>query len=291
MNDEDAFFAQVFEGVPEVDAHRDLRAETAKEIGQLRAQGYDAATLAGFAPQIVVRAWSRLRARLEPRPLGSRDVSPADVPTDAPTDGAATSARPAVDDVSRNMPYAGFFTLENSTYTHARFDGTRSGTMERAIFHMADAVTVLPYDPVRDRVLVVEQLRFGAYGRGDGHPWVYEPVAGRIDAGEGTEATARREAVEEAGVTLGALHHVASYYVSPGAVTEFVTSYVGLCELGDDAAGLGGLASEQEDIRSHLMSFDALMALCDAGALDTGPLYISALWLARFRDRLRANDA
>ncbi len=47
----------------------------------------------------------------------------------------------------------------------------------------ADAVTVLPYDPVRDRVLLIEQYRFGVHMRGDPRPWVLEPVAGRIDAG------------------------------------------------------------------------------------------------------------
>ena len=38
--------------------------------------------------------------------------------------------------------------------------------------------------------------------------------------------TARREAREESGLALGALHKVADYYPSPGAVTEYLYSFV-----------------------------------------------------------------
>lgn len=62
-------------------------------------------------------------------------------------------------------------------------------------------------------------------------------------------------------------------------------SYVGEADLPDGSEGVSGLDVEQEDIRSHLLSFDRLMELCDAGALDTSPLYLSALWLARHRER------
>ncbi|WP_417257304.1 NUDIX domain-containing protein [Celeribacter sp.] len=245
----------------------------AVELTAHMAQGRSVEAVVPHLDQLLTRAWSRVRAQTAPRALDA---------------GRQSQTRDNVTEVRRVMPYLNYFALEDSHYRHARFDGSQSEEMQRCVFLMADAATVLPYDPVRDRVLLVEQLRFGPFGRGDAYPWVYEPVAGRVDAGEGPETTARREAVEEANVVLGALHKAAEYYVSPGAVTEFIVSYVGIADLPDDVTGTAGLDEEGEDIRSHLVSFDDLMAMCDAHQLDTGPLYLTALWLARHRDRLRA---
>ena len=45
--------------------------------------------------------------------------------------------------------------------------GRNQGGIPARLIGHGDAVTVLPYDPVRDRVLLVEQFRAGPYGRGD----------------------------------------------------------------------------------------------------------------------------
>ena len=185
-------------------------------------------------------------------------------------------------------PYAQFFSVEEFDLRHRRFDGTMSEPMRRAVFVSGDAATVLPYDPVRDRVMLIEQFRAGPFGRGDPQPWMLEPIAGRIDPGETPEAAARREAVEEAGLTLGALVKVGQYYPSPGMLAEYLYSFVGLADLPDGSAGLGGLAEEHEDIRAHLVSFDRLMALVDSGEVQIAPLLVTIYWLAANRARLRA---
>ncbi|MDF0597535.1 NUDIX domain-containing protein [Psychromarinibacter halotolerans] len=192
-----------------------------------------------------------------------------------------------VEIVERRRPYTHFFQVEETDLQFRRFDGSLSETVTRAAFVMSDAVTVLPYDPVRDRVLLVEQFRFGPLSRGDRYPWSLEPVAGRIDAGGDPEETARREAQEEAGLTLGALEQVARYYPSPGAVTEYLWSFVGIADLPDSAAVMGGLDEEAEDIRGVILSFDDLMAFVSGGEAENGPLILTAHWLAANRDRLR----
>ncbi|WP_170109180.1 NUDIX domain-containing protein [Celeribacter persicus] len=223
---------------------------------------------------IFIRAWARLTAEAGERPRA---------------EGRADLSREDVTLMSRAIPYTHFFAVDDSVLTHRLFEGGSSDVMTRAGFLMADAATVLPYDPVRDHVLVIEQFRFGPYARGDLRPWMLEPIAGRIDTGEGPEITARREAEEEAGVVIGALHKVAEYYPSSGAVTEYVTSYIGIADLPESLAKSGGgLDLEHEDIASYVISFERLMEMCDAGQLDVGPLYMSALWLARHRERLRA---
>lgn len=208
---------------------------------------------------------------------------------------ATEAARPAlragtgeVTVAARGQAHAGFFGLEVLSLTHRRFDGTMSPQMRREVFVSGDAVTVLPYDPARDRVLLVEQFRAGPLGRGDPLPWQLEAIAGRIDPGETPEDCARREAVEEAGLVLGALEKVAAYYPSPGAVTEFIYSYVALCDLPDGCAGVFGEAEEAEDIRGQLVPFDRLMAAVVDGEIGNAPLILTALWLQRERARMRA---
>jgi len=162
-----------------------------------------------------------------------------------------------------------------------------SAPVRRAGFIGGDAATVLPYDPQTDTVLLVEQFRVGPLMRGDPRPWSLEPIAGRIDPGESAEACARREALEEAGLGLGRLHRVADYYPTPGAVSEFLFSFVAEADLDGQGGVLGGEPGEEEDIRTHVVPFEALMRLIDSGEAGTGPLILSAYWLAMHRDRLR----
>jgi len=188
---------------------------------------------------------------------------------------------------AQREPYARFFAMEEIDVSFRRFDGSMSPHVTRASFIGCDAVTVMPYDPVRDRVLVIDQFRAGPYLRGDPQPWQIEAIAGRIDPGETPVEAAKREAVEEAGLVLADLLPVASYYPSPGCSAEFLYSFVALTDLPDTAAGVFGVEGEAEDIRGHLISFDRLMALVASGEISNAPTVLTAFWLAQNRDRLR----
>ena len=193
-------------------------------------------------------------------------------------------------DVQRvDYPYEGFHRVEEWHLDYPRFDGTRSGVLQRAISHATDAATVLPYDPVRDRVLLVEQIRIGALAKGDPQPWMLEPVAGLIDAGETAETAAIRETAEEAGLNVDPqnFHFVGRYYPSPGGLAQILHSYVAVCDLPDDSDGLHGLDGEDEDIRVHVVPLDDLLAMVASGEAVNAPLIISAQWLALNRDTLR----
>ncbi len=187
----------------------------------------------------------------------------------------------------RATPYAHFFAVEEYDLRYRRFDGAFSPVVNRAVFISGDAVTVLPYDPVRDRVLLIEQFRVGPYARGDAQPWLLEAIAGRIDPGETPEDAARREAVEEAGLVLTDLRFVAGYYPTPGAKAEYLYSYVAITDLPDGVEGVFGVEGEAEDIRGHLVTFDDLMALVASGEVNNAPLLVTVLWLQRERAGLR----
>ncbi len=221
---------------------------------------------------MLMRGGARVRAGREAAALTLRRTA-------APGDVAETRVR---------QVYANYFAVEEYDLRFRRFDGAMSPEVNRGVFLCGDATVVLPYDPIRDRVLLIEQFRMGPHARGDLGPWLLEAPAGRVDAGETPEATARREAEEEAGLVLRALIPASRYYPSPAAMAEFLYTYVGIADLPDAAAGLGGLPSEAEDIRAHVLPFERLMEMVGTGEVNTGPLILLAYWLDRNRARLRA---
>ena len=92
---------------------------------------------------------------------------------------------------------------------------------QREVVSFGEAVCVLPFDPARRVCLVVRLPRAPLLWAGIEAELIEAP-AGMIDPGEAPEATARREAFEEAGVGLGALELVATCWTSPGVVAERV---------------------------------------------------------------------
>ena len=181
----------------------------------------------------------------------------------------------------------GFFRLRRFTVSYPQYRGGYSEAVTREAFCAFDAALVLPYDPVTDQVLLIEQFRYGPLLRGDPGPWVLEPIAGLVDAGEDPMETARREAVEEARLELSELRPMLKVYASPGYSTEYFHCFLGLADLAGRGTVHAGLDEENEDIRSHVISFDAAMGLVETGEVNAGPLAMMLLWLARERPALR----
>ncbi|MCR8547366.1 NUDIX domain-containing protein [Salipiger sp. P9] len=227
--------------------------------------------MAALRPYLAARAWAQQLAR-----------------QGAPHRLRSGMGRDAVEILRDNPGFEGFFRLRAFDLRHRRFDGSLSEIVSREGFVAYDAALVLPYDPETDRVLLIEQLRYGPVLRGDPLPWVLEPVAGLVDAGESPESCVLREALEEAGLTLRGLRPMVRVYASPGYSSEFFHCFLGLCTLSEADNGLGGLAEEHEDIRSHVLPFDEALALVDSGEVNAGPLAMMLYWLARHRDALRS---
>jgi len=255
-------------------SHGAMTIEAAAEIMRAHDTGMSVETLTQRQAIIRARAHSTISTSQSRRPA---------------TIGAPASVADITIHETRH-PYEAFFRVDEVTLSHKAHDGGEVGPIDRAVFVVTDAVTVLPYDPVRDRVLLIEQIRIGALVRGDQQPWMLEPVAGMIDAGETPEQTALRETHEEAGLTLDPadLHHISTYYPSPGGIAQRFVSYVAVCDLPDEAAGLGGEATEHEDLRAHLVRFDTLMEMVRSGEAANAALIISAQWLQAERNRLQA---
>ncbi|CUH82056.1 ADP-ribose pyrophosphatase [Tritonibacter multivorans] len=183
--------------------------------------------------------------------------------------------------------YMNFFAMEEMDLQFRRFDGSMSPVLNRGASMVGQAAVVLPYDPLRDAVLLIEQFRSAPFFMGAKNPWMWEPPAGLIDPGETPEQAARREAKEEAGLTVGHVDYVGGLYSSSGALGEIVHCFVGLADVSEIEGG-GGVPGEGEDIRSKVMSFHEFMEAVDGNTFVDMPLVTTALWLARHRDRLRA---
>jgi len=191
----------------------------------------------------------------------------------------------AVEIVKRANCFKGFYKLDKVQLRHELFAGGMGREISRELFVRHDAVCVLPYDPLRDEVVLIEQFRVGALGKVD-NPWLIEMVAGLIDKEEELEDVAHREAEEEAGLAIGALWPITRYFPSPGGSDEYVHLYLGRCT-SEGAGGLHGLEEEGEDIRVRVWSFeDALQAVRD-GHICNAATIISLQWLALNKDEVR----
>ncbi len=189
-----------------------------------------------------------------------------------------------VDVIERETVYDGYCRVERLRLRHRLFAGGMSAEMDREVPRRGH-VAVLPYDPVRDEVVLIEQFRIGAYVRAQA-PWLVETVAGIVEDGEENEAVARREAWEEAGVELGELVPVASFYASPGTMTEYVSVYCGRVD-SSGAGGVHGLAEEGEDIRVIVLPFAAALQTLKEGRIESGHTLIALQWLALNHNDLR----
>jgi ADP-ribose pyrophosphatase len=197
----------------------------------------------------------------------------------------ANSVPKAVEITQRDNCFQGFYRLDKLHLRHELFAGGMGKPISRELFVRHDAVCVLPYDPLRDEVVLIEQFRVGAMGK-VANPWLVEMVAGLIDKDEQPEEVAHREAQEEAGLVFSALWPITKYFPSPGGSDEYVHLYLGHCD-SQGAGGLHGLEEEGEDIRVKAWAFeDALQAVRDGRIINAATI-IAIQWLALNRDEVR----
>lgn len=186
---------------------------------------------------------------------------------------------------SRETVFQGFFRMDRLQLSHARFDGGRTPVFSRELFIRGDATCVLPYDPARDEVVLLEQFRPGAMGRAQS-PWLLELVAGMNEAGETPKEAARREGDEEAGLHFQTLEPICEYLVSPGGTTEMIHLFCGQVST-ENAGGLFGVEEEHEDIRAHVIALDDALAMIADGRINNAAALIGLQWLFINRTRLQ----
>jgi len=197
---------------------------------------------------------------------------------------------PDLELVSEQRVWSGRFPLDVVHFQHRRFDGAMTGEKTWEVWRRGRAAAVLPYDPVADAVVLIEQFRLPALmARLD--PVLVELPAGLCDDGEDAEQTARREAMEEMGLAVGTLRRIGGFLLTPGGADEVCELFVGRVQAPaagpDGIVGHAGAADEHEDIRVRVLPAGKAIASAVSGQLSNSVTMIGLLWLAAQRDALR----
>jgi len=191
-----------------------------------------------------------------------------------------------VDVLNREPLYDGFFKFERYKLRHETFAGGMTGTFTRELLDTGHAAAVLPYDPVRDRVVLQEQFRIGAHAAGR-EPWLIEIAAGLLEPGETPDELARREIVEETGLEALDLVKIGTVLVSPGTSSETVTVFCARVEAGT-SEGVHGLDDENEDIRTFAVDAGEIRALLESGRVENAVAVIALQWFVLNHAEIRA---
>lgn len=181
--------------------------------------------------------------------------------------------------LQRETVYNGFFKMQKVQFRHKLFAGGMSDIVTRELLVKGEASAVIAYDAEKDSVVLVEQVRIGAYDPTSSQsPWLLELIAGMVGENEIPEEVAHREAQEEAGIDIHHLEHCLSFWDSPGGVSERIHIFVGMVD-SSTAQGLHGLANEHEDIKVHVVKRETAYQWVCEGKIDNGIAVTGLLWL------------
>lgn len=186
--------------------------------------------------------------------------------------------------IDKTTCYQGFFRIDRYRLRHRLFNGEWGSAITRELFERGHAAAVLPYDPIRDEVILIEQFRIGALNA-PGGPWLTEIIAGIIEENEAPEDVVKRESVEEANCIITDLVPLYDYLVSPGGMTERIALYCGRVDT-THAGGIHGAIDEGEDIKVHVVSRETALSYLQTGRINSASAIIALQWLALNREKL-----
>jgi nudix-type nucleoside diphosphatase (YffH/AdpP family) len=143
-------------------------------------------------------------------------------------------------------------------------DGT---LVNREIEDHGRAAAVLAFDPERRTAILVRQFRAPVfYASRQDH--MLEVIAGiEDDTDADAAATAKREAMEEAGLRLESLQLVATAWTMPGISTERMTLYLAAYGREDRIHQGGGIAAAHENTVVEEIALARLAEMMKAGEI------------------------
>jgi ADP-ribose pyrophosphatase len=155
-----------------------------------------------------------------------------------------------------------------------RFPDGSTGELELIRHPGAAAVVPCLTDPKGSdpTILMIKQYRYAAGGP------LWEVPAGTLDSGEAPEACARRELLEETGVTAERLEPLSAILTTPGFTDEVIHLFM--------ASGLGrGTAAPERDefIEVVPRPLSEVLAGIRDGEIRDAKTMVAILYMARFR--------
>jgi nudix-type nucleoside diphosphatase (YffH/AdpP family) len=176
----------------------------------------------------------------------------------------------------KHIVFDDVFKIQQAMLRFQKFNGQMSEPVRRLVFERGDSAAALLFNRDSQKVILVNQFRYPAYEKGQG--WLYEVVAGSIDANEQPEESIKREIREEIGYEVNELIHIATFYVSPGGTSERIILFYGEVGDADRISSGGGLASEHEDIELVELPLPDLWQALENGNIVDAKTLIAAQW-------------
>jgi len=189
-----------------------------------------------------------------------------------------------VDIVERETVFQGYFRMDRYKLSHSLHDGGDSPVLTREVLERGQVAAVIPFDPIRREIILIEQFRPGALAAG-WEPWQLEIVAGVIEPGETAEEMARRETLEESGCEATALFHLGRYLSSPGCTSESIEMFCARVD-SSKAGGIHGLADEGEDILVKAFPLEEVFQLLDDGEILNAMSLIGLQWFRNTQNEI-----
>jgi len=169
------------------------------------------------------------------------------------------------------------FQIDEAHLRYEKYNGQMSDEIVRLNLNRGDSAAALVYRTTDDRLAFTEQFRFSTYEKGPG--WILEIPAGIVEQGEKPEVAMRRELVEEIGYEVGSLHHINTFYLSPGGTSERIFLFYAEVTPQQKTKAGGGLVEEAEDIRTVFYTVDEALKKMQNGEILDAKSLIALQWL------------
>ena len=178
--------------------------------------------------------------------------------------------------ISNKSIYSGFFEMNEVSLKYKKYDGNWSNVIKRELFGGAQVSCVLPYDPIKKEIVLIQQFRPGTISY-DKNNYLDEIVAGIIDKGEDPETAARRECLEETGCEVKKLIPIQGYFPAPGSSQSFYHLF--LAEIVSfEGERIKGLKTENEDILVKSYNVKEVKKKLQNGSFLNGLSLIALQW-------------
>ncbi len=178
--------------------------------------------------------------------------------------------------INKKNIYSGFFKMNEITLKYKKYDGSWSNNIKRELFGGAQVSAVLPYDPIKKEIVLLQQFRPGTISKNVNN-YLDEIVAGIIDPGEDPETAAKRECLEETGCYVKKLIPIQGYFPAPGSSESFYHLFLGEIET-FEGQRIMGLKSENEDILVQSFTLDEVKKKMKNNEIMNGLALIALQW-------------
>ncbi|HEY8613771.1 MAG TPA: NUDIX domain-containing protein [Roseomonas sp.] len=208
-------------------------------------------------------------------------------PTDRPAKAQPVPPHPLYLPEADEVVWNGRYPVQRVRFRYRKRDGTLSGPLTWELLRRGQATVILPWDPMTDRIALIEQFRLPALAAGE-EPRMTELPAGMVEEGEDPMETARRELEEETGLACARMERIGVYMLMQGAADERVHFHLAEVSLHGEPGMVGGLDSENEETAVTVVEAAEAFAMVAENRIRNAPAALALLWLQVNHARLRA---